>query len=214
MAFDVQGALKDGYSPAEIADYLASKRNFDVDSARKDGVSDDEIISHLTSRVDAPKAAPVEEAPAPAPAATPAPVKPKEPPGVLSRAAEAIKGTVSGIVPGLVEKVTPYKSVLETAPALTAQQQQAEIDKRLSYGAGPISRETVAKADEMRTGRAPIEPGPALTVAKAREAEGAKTFDDLIQQAKRGARLNWRAARAHLVCFGHGLATDRSCAVA
>ena len=193
MAFDVQGALKDGYSPAEIADYLASKRNFDVDSARKDGVSDDEIISHLTSRVDAPKAAPVEEAPAPAPAATPAPapapVKPKEPPGVLSRAAEAIKGTVSGIVPGLVEKVTPYKSVLETAPALTAQQQQAEIDKRLSYGAGPISRETVAKADEMRTGRAPIEPGPALTVAKAREAEGAKTFDDLIQQAKRNDLL-------------------------
>jgi hypothetical protein len=191
MAFDVQGALKDGYSPAEIADYLASKRNFDVDSARKDGVSDDEIISHLTSRVDAPKAAPVEEAPAPAPAATPAPapVKPKEPPGVLSRAAEAIKGTVSGIVPGLVEKVTPYKSVLETAPALTAQEQQAEIDKRLGYGAGPISRETVAKADEMRTGRAPIEPGPALTVAKAREAEGAKTFDDLIQQAKRNDLL-------------------------
>ena len=193
MAFDVQGALKDGYSPAEIADYLASKRNFDVAGARKDGVSDDEIISHLTSRVDAPKAAPVEEAPAPAPAATPAPapapVKPKEPPGVLSRAAEAIKGTVSGIVPGLVEKVTPYKSVLETAPALTAQQQQAEIDKRLSYGAGPISRETVAKADEMRTGRAPIEPGPALTVAKAREAEGAKTFDDLIQQAKRNDLL-------------------------
>ena len=193
MAFDVQGALKDGYSPAEIADYLASKRNFDVDSARKDGVSDDEIISHLTSRVAAPKAAPVEEAPAPAPAATPAkaaaPVKPAEPPGMLSRAAEAIKGTVSGIVPALVEKVTPYKSVLETAPALTAQQQQAEIDKRLSYGAGPISRETVAKADEMRTGRALTEPGPALTVAKAREAEGAKTFDDLIQQAKRNDLL-------------------------
>ena len=72
MAFDVQGALKDGYSPAEIADYLASKRNFDVDSARKDGVSDDEIISHLTGRVEAPKAAPVEAAPAVAP--TPLPV--------------------------------------------------------------------------------------------------------------------------------------------
>ena len=129
MAFDVQGALKDGYSPAEIADYLASKRNFDVGSARKDGVSDDEIINHLMGRVEAPKAAPVGEALAPAPAPAPAPVKPKEPPGVLSRAADAIKGTVSGIVPALVEKVTPYKSVLETAPAPTAQQQQAEIDE-------------------------------------------------------------------------------------
>ena len=185
MAFDVQGALKDGYSPAEIADYLASKRNFDVGSARKDGVSDDEIINHLMGRVEAPKAAPVGEALAPAPAPAPAPVKPKEPPGVLSRAADAIKGTVSGIVPALVEKVTPYKSVLETAPAPTAQQQQAEIDKRLGYGAGPISRETVAKADQMRMGRAPVEAGPALTVAKAREVEGAETFDQLAQRLKR-----------------------------
>jgi len=176
MAFDVQGALKDGYSPAEIADYLASKRNFDVAAARKDGVSDDEIISHLASRVAAPKAAPVEEAPA-APVAARAPVKPTEPPGLLSRAADAIKGTVSGIVPALAEKVTPYKSVLETAPALTAQEQQAEIDKRLSYGAGPVSQATVAKADEMRMGRVPVEEGPALTVARAREAEGAETFD-------------------------------------
>ena len=154
MAFDVKGALKDGYSPAEIADYLASKRNFDVDSARKDGVSNDEIINHLMGRVDAPRAAPVEEAPAApaAPAAAPAaapvkpaPVKPAEPPGILSRAAEAIKGTISSIPAALAEKVTPYKSVLETAPAPTAQEQQAEIDKRLSYGAGPISRETVRR---------------------------------------------------------------------
>jgi len=184
MAFDVQGALKDGYSPAEIADYLASKRNFDVAAARKDGVSDDEIISHLASRVAAPKAAPVEEAPA-APVAARAPVKPTEPPGLLSRAADAIKGTVSGIVPALAEKVTPYKSVLETAPALTAQEQQAEIDKRLSYGAGPVSQATVAKADEMRMGRVPVEEGPALTVARAREAEGAETFDQLAQRLKR-----------------------------
>ena len=152
MAFDVQGALKDGYSPAEIADYLASKRNFDVDSARKDGVSDDEIISHLTSRVDAPKAAPVEEAPAPAPAATPAPapapVKPKEPPGVLSRAAEAIKGTVSGIVPALVEKVTPYKSVLETAPA-----------PRAAPAADPTQRSS-ARMRRETAGAAPPGPGP------------------------------------------------------
>jgi hypothetical protein len=184
MAFDVQGALKDGYSPAEIADYLASKSNFDVAAARKDGYTDDEILGHLTSRVAAPKAAPVEEAPA-APTVARAPVKPAEPPGMLSRAAEAIKGTISSIPAALAEKVTPYKSVLETAPALTPQEQQAEIDKRLSYGAGPISRETVAKADEMRMGRAPVEQGPALTVAKAREAEGAETFDQLAQRLKR-----------------------------
>ena len=184
MAFDVKGALKDGYSPAEIADYLASKSNFDIAAARKDGVTDDEILGHLTSRVDAPKAAPVEEAPA-APTVTRAPVKPAEPPGLLSRAADAIKGTITSIPAALAEKVTPYKSVMETAPALTAQEQQAEIDKRLRYGAGPISRETVAKADEMRMGRAPVEQGPALTVAKAREAEGAETFDQLAQRLKR-----------------------------
>ena len=181
MAFDVQGALKDGYSPAEIADYLASKSNFDVAGARKDGYTDDEILGHLSSRVDAPKAAPVEEAPA-APAAARAPVKPTEPPGMLSRAAEAIKGTISSIPAALAEKVTPYKSVLETAPDPAAQ--QAEIDKRLSYGAGPVSQATVAKADEMRMGRVPIEQGPALTVAKAREAEGAETFDQLVQRLK------------------------------
>ena len=102
---------------------------------------------------------------------------------MLSRAADAIKGTISSIPAALAEKVTPYKSVMETAPDPAAQ--QAEIDKRLSYGAGPISRETVAKADEMRMGRVPVEEGPALTVAKAREAEGAETFDALAQRLKR-----------------------------
>jgi hypothetical protein len=61
MPFDVKGALKDGYSPAEIADYLASKRNFDIAGARKDGFTDDEILGHLASRVDSPKVAAVEE---------------------------------------------------------------------------------------------------------------------------------------------------------
>ena len=45
MAFNVEGALKDGYSRAEIADYLASKNKFDAESARKDNYSDDEIIA-------------------------------------------------------------------------------------------------------------------------------------------------------------------------
>ena len=48
MAFDVKGALAEGYSPTEIADHLASRRKFDIAGARAEGYSDDEIISHLT----------------------------------------------------------------------------------------------------------------------------------------------------------------------
>jgi hypothetical protein len=193
MAFDVQGALKDGYSPAEIADYLASKRNFDIAGARKDGFTDDEILGHLASRVAAPKAAPVEEPQA----AAPTPAKPQaEAPGLLSRAADAIKGTISSIPAALAEKVTPYKSVLETAPKLTAQEQQAELDKRLSYGAGPVSQATVAKADAMLMGRAPAEAGPALTVARARAERGEETFDQLAQRVNRDALIERDAKTA------------------
>ena len=46
--FDVQGARKEGYSDAEIADYLASQRGFDVQGARKEGYKDREIIDHLS----------------------------------------------------------------------------------------------------------------------------------------------------------------------
>jgi hypothetical protein len=182
MAFDVQGALKDGYSPAEIADYLASKKNFDIESARKDGFTDDEIVSHLASRVDAPKAAPVEQAPAPAKPAA-------EPPGILSRAAEAIKGTVSGIIPALAEKVTPYKSVMETAPAPTPQEQQAEVDKRLSYGAGPVSKATVAQADLVRSGMAQTEDPRVKQIAQEMANRGETGIGGLIERAKRDQLL-------------------------
>jgi len=47
MGFDVQGARKEGYSDAEIADYLASQKKFDVGGARNEGYSDAEIIKHL-----------------------------------------------------------------------------------------------------------------------------------------------------------------------
>ncbi len=50
MAFDVQGALNAGYSPAEIADFLAQQQKFDTFGARQSGYSDDEIIRHLTGR--------------------------------------------------------------------------------------------------------------------------------------------------------------------
>lgn len=49
MAFDIAGARKEGYSDAEIADYLASSKNYDAAAARKEGYSDAEIISHLST---------------------------------------------------------------------------------------------------------------------------------------------------------------------
>ena len=44
--FDVQAALNDGYTPAEIADYLGKDKSFgvDVESLRKNGMSDEDII--------------------------------------------------------------------------------------------------------------------------------------------------------------------------
>lgn len=47
MPFDVNGALKEGYSSAEIAEHLAKEKNFDLPAARQEGYSDDEIIADL-----------------------------------------------------------------------------------------------------------------------------------------------------------------------
>lgn len=46
--FDVDGALKAGYSEAEVAEHLASQAKFDAAKARESGYSDAEIISHLS----------------------------------------------------------------------------------------------------------------------------------------------------------------------
>ena len=119
--------------------------------------------------------------PAPAP-------PPPEPQGLISRAIDTVRGTVSSVPAAIAEKFTPYKSVLETAP--TQEAQQAEIDKRLSYGAGPVSQATVAKADAMLMGRAPAEAGPALTVARARAERGEETFDQLAQRVSRDERVD------------------------
>ena len=50
MAFDIEGALKAGYSKAEVADFLVAEKKFDAGAARESGYSDDEIISHLNSK--------------------------------------------------------------------------------------------------------------------------------------------------------------------
>ena len=50
MAFDVNGALKAGYSSNEIADFLGSEKNFNVTGAREAGYSDQEIIDLLNPK--------------------------------------------------------------------------------------------------------------------------------------------------------------------
>ena len=45
--FDIVGALQEGYTQQEIADYLAQKKKFDIAGARQEGYKDDEIIAHL-----------------------------------------------------------------------------------------------------------------------------------------------------------------------
>lgn len=47
MAFDVEGARKAGYSDADIADYLAAKKEFNIAGARKAGYDNSDIITHL-----------------------------------------------------------------------------------------------------------------------------------------------------------------------
>jgi hypothetical protein len=50
MAFDVNAALKVGYSSSEIADYLGTEKKFNVASARESGYSDQEIIDFLNPK--------------------------------------------------------------------------------------------------------------------------------------------------------------------
>lgn len=50
--FDVEGARKEGYSDAEIADYLGKESGFDVKGAIAEGYTPTDIISHLTKQND------------------------------------------------------------------------------------------------------------------------------------------------------------------
>jgi hypothetical protein len=47
MAFDVAGALREGYTKDEVADYLAKEQGFDAAGARSEGYSADDILSYL-----------------------------------------------------------------------------------------------------------------------------------------------------------------------
>lgn len=47
MPFDVDGALRAGYSLADIANFLGEKEKFDVNAARQAGYSDSDIVAEL-----------------------------------------------------------------------------------------------------------------------------------------------------------------------
>lgn len=67
MQFDVDGALKQGYSLGEIANEIGSKAGFNVDAARKAGYSDDEIVKTILagpSGITAGSATPPDTSPA------------------------------------------------------------------------------------------------------------------------------------------------------
>ena len=55
MAFDVEGALRSGYSLTEVADYLGQQNKFDTAGARQAGYSDSELVRHLMGASNAPK---------------------------------------------------------------------------------------------------------------------------------------------------------------
>lgn len=52
MNFDIEAAKKEGYSDAEIADYLSKEQNFDIEAARKQGYSDTELLQHFSGEQD------------------------------------------------------------------------------------------------------------------------------------------------------------------
>jgi hypothetical protein len=88
-----------------------------------------------------------------------------------------------GIIQRVGEFFRPeYKSVLEGVKP-TPQEEQAEIDRRLSYGAGPISRETAAKADFSRSGMLVTDDKTVNKVAAAMKEKGQPSFADLIERA-------------------------------
>mgnify|MGYP003646026872 CR=1 FL=1 len=88
-----------------------------------------------------------------------------------------------GIIQRVGDFLRPeYKSVLEGVKP-TPQETQAELDRRLSYGAGPISRETVAKADFSRSGMLVTDDKTVNKVAAAMQEKGQPSFADLIERA-------------------------------
>ena len=168
MAFNVEGALKAGYSRAEIADFLASENKFDATSARKAGYSDDEIVAHLAG-------AAVPNKPAKPTTFEGKVAKDADNPGLIDRATQLVK-----------DVFTPSSgSVMDSAPPVD---QQAEIDKRLALDQGPISPEAVTEAQNIREGKGPrvVTPGVGRVVS-ALNKQGAPTLTSTAQRVQEEA---------------------------
>lgn len=58
MPFDVEGALKEGYSYSDIASHLSNQSKFNLDGARNEGYSDEDIVNHLIG--EQPKQQPIQ----------------------------------------------------------------------------------------------------------------------------------------------------------
>jgi hypothetical protein len=174
MAFDVDGALKAGYSRADIADYLASKENFDISGARKAGYSDDDVISHLSLKSAAVKAepAPEEKSNKSKVSSVDNPLNTKEP-SLLDKTSSIIKDILG-----------TKSSVMENAPAV-----EAKPDTRLSLGQGPISQEALRKARDVREGLAKTDDEGILRIAQALKNKGERTARSVVEQVMEPERI-------------------------
>lgn len=116
--------------------------------------------------------------------------------GVKAEEAPAPKEDL-GIIQRIKNAVMPeYKSVLETQ-APTPQQEQANINQRLSLGAGPISKETAAKADLLRSGMLAKEDAtlPVQKAAIGLAEQNAPTFAEISRNPEREAELARQISR-------------------
>lgn len=97
-----------------------------------------------------------------------------------------------GIIQRIGEFLKPEsKSVMENYRA-TPEEMQAERDKRLSYGAGPIRPEVAAAAAEVNRGRAKTTSPTVAKVAKEMERRGERPVDvfAIAQEAKQAEQTD------------------------
>ena len=115
---------------------------------------------------------------------------PTKEPGLIDRAIDTAKEVGNAILgrdPN--PTIRAGRSVMESYQP-TPQEKQADVDRRLSYGAGPISSQTAAQADLVRSGMAKTDSPIVKKVAKAMEEQGTTSFGDLVDRAKRQESLD------------------------
>lgn len=181
MKFDIDSARKAGYSDDEIADYLATENKFDLSGAIESGYSARDVIDFLSQPKGGKQDLPADVTPSAGRSATPmgqADPRIVDNRGIIQRVADYLKPAPKSVMEGYVP---------------TAEEQQADASRRLSYGAGPISSQTAAAADLVRSGMAKTDSPTVKKVANAMEEQGTKSFGDLVAAAKNP--VNERAAR-------------------